>query len=201
MENKIVSKLDALGYFAGPVEADESPLEPEVYLIPGGCIDMDPPSIIEPGMRYKPVDGQWVAEVIPVPQKQPDQPPPTLADVKQAAKVSIDIQAGVARSRYITVAPGQEATYLLKSAQAQQYKDAGYSGTVPVMVAAEQEAAGDASARAAADRILSEQDAWVMKAAQIEKARRSGKIAVEAAADTVGVDMALKAAEAELKAA
>lgn len=124
-----------------------------------------------------------------------------LDDMKKSAKASIDAEAGISRSRYITVAPGQEATYLLKSAQAQQYKDAGYSGVVPPMVAAEQEAAGDISARAAADRILAEQMDWVAKAAQIEKARRAGKIAVDAAGDAAGVEIALKAAETELKAA
>lgn len=42
---KIVSQLNAQGYFTGPVIADESPLEPGVYLIPGGAIDVPPPTV------------------------------------------------------------------------------------------------------------------------------------------------------------
>lgn len=42
---KTVSQLNAQGYFTGPVIADESPLEPGVYLIPGGAIDVPPPNI------------------------------------------------------------------------------------------------------------------------------------------------------------
>lgn len=41
---KQVVQLDAGGYFAGVVQADESPLEPGVFLLPGGCIDTLPPT-------------------------------------------------------------------------------------------------------------------------------------------------------------
>jgi hypothetical protein len=42
---KLVSQLDENNYFVGVTVADESPLEPGVFLIPGGAIDVDPPSI------------------------------------------------------------------------------------------------------------------------------------------------------------
>lgn len=42
---KIVSQLDANGYFVGPCDADPSPLEEGVWLIPGGAIDVPPPDI------------------------------------------------------------------------------------------------------------------------------------------------------------
>ncbi len=42
---KTVSQLNAAGYFTGPVIADESPLEPGVYLVPGGAIDVPPPTV------------------------------------------------------------------------------------------------------------------------------------------------------------
>ena len=45
MQQKIVSQLDADGYFVGPAVADPSPLEQGVYLFPGGAIDVPPPEI------------------------------------------------------------------------------------------------------------------------------------------------------------
>lgn len=129
-----------------------------------------------------------------------DQPIPALAHIKAAALTSIDSAAGAARARYITVAPGQEATYLMKGQQARDYAAAGYSGPVPLMVAAEQAAAADVSAQAAADRIIDEEAAWLAKAAQIEQERRARKIAVAAAADAEAVAAIRAAAMAALQA-
>lgn len=129
----------------------------------------------------------YVAVVQPVP----------LADVKAAALAAIDSAAGAARARYITIAPGQEATYLLKAQQAASFKAGGYAGTVPGLVQAEVDATG-ATAQQAADAILAQQDAWEAKAAQIESARRRGKVAVGAAADAGAIEAAEAAAIAEL---
>ncbi|MBI2306101.1 MAG: hypothetical protein HYU78_02245 [Rhodocyclales bacterium] len=129
-----------------------------------------------------------------------DPPVPALAEVKSIALAAIDTTAGAARARYITVATGQEATYLMKGQQARDYAAAGYSGPVPLMVAAEQAAAGDASPQAAADRIIAEEAAWSAKAAQIEQERRSRKIAVAAAADAEAVAAIRAAAETALQA-
>lgn len=69
---KIVSQLDADGFLVGPVTADESPLEPGVYLIPGGAIDKASPTTIAVGKRYWVVNGKWVSEDIPA---APEYPP------------------------------------------------------------------------------------------------------------------------------
>jgi hypothetical protein len=37
-------QYDRAGLYAGTTEADESPLEPGVYLLPGGCTLVPPPS-------------------------------------------------------------------------------------------------------------------------------------------------------------
>lgn len=50
--NKIVSQLDEDGCYCCPTIAEESPLEPGVFLIPGGAVDMTPPNL-EPGKAYK----------------------------------------------------------------------------------------------------------------------------------------------------
>lgn len=41
---KIVYQTDANGVFVGLAEADPSPLEPGVWLIPGGCVEVPPPT-------------------------------------------------------------------------------------------------------------------------------------------------------------
>lgn len=60
---KIVSQLGPDGYLVGPTIADESPLEPGVFLIPGGAIDRVPPEI-QPGIAYRPDDAGdgWIEE-------------------------------------------------------------------------------------------------------------------------------------------
>lgn len=125
---------------------------------------------------------------------------------RTSAQTAIDAEAGAARSRYITVAPGQEATYMLKEAQARAYAAAGYpSATVAdyPMVEAESQALHGAAPTAAqiksaADSIIAQADAWIAKAAQIERARIAGKRAVGAAVDVTGVETARTAAVAEL---
>lgn len=66
---KQVSQLDQDGYFVGVVFADPSPLEPGVFLIPGGAVDAPAPTILE-GQRAK-WNGQWVFEDIPQPEPEP----------------------------------------------------------------------------------------------------------------------------------
>lgn len=75
---KIVSQLHVDGYFAGEVVADESPLEPGVFHIPAGAIDVPPPPSIVEGERYKIVGGKWKAEEIPQPQQELEPAPEPL---------------------------------------------------------------------------------------------------------------------------
>jgi hypothetical protein len=70
---KQVCQLDAAGYFTNLAVADESPLEPGVYLIPGGCIDTTAPTI-SAGQRAKWNDA-WVIEDIPQPEPEPELKP------------------------------------------------------------------------------------------------------------------------------
>ncbi|MDC0686156.1 hypothetical protein POF53_01010 [Mitsuaria sp. RG] len=46
-KTKTVYQTSALGLFIGIAEADESPLEPGVFLIPGGCVETPPPEVPE----------------------------------------------------------------------------------------------------------------------------------------------------------
>lgn len=73
MNTKQVIQLDAVGYFVSFTTADESPLEPGVFLLPGGALDVPAPSIPE-GKRAKWI-GEWVFEDIPQPEPGPEPGP------------------------------------------------------------------------------------------------------------------------------
>lgn len=58
MATKTVYQTDFNGVYVGPVEADESPLEPGVFLIPARCVQTAPPA---PGAHQWPAwsNGAW----------------------------------------------------------------------------------------------------------------------------------------------
>jgi len=72
---KTVSQLDENGYFVGTTTADESPLEKGVFLIPGGCVEVEIPAL-PAGTKAKFVSGEWVFEDIPVSPPEPEPVPP-----------------------------------------------------------------------------------------------------------------------------
>jgi len=82
---KQVIQLDADGYFVGLTTADESPLEPGVFLIPAGAIDAPTPNVPE-GQRAK-WNGQWVFEDIPQPEPEPEPPEPTPEEKAEALRM------------------------------------------------------------------------------------------------------------------
>jgi len=59
---KQVVQLDSNGYFTGLTTADESPLEPGIFLIPANAIDAPVPTVPD-GKRAK-WNGTWVFEDI-----------------------------------------------------------------------------------------------------------------------------------------
>lgn len=78
----LVFQTDADGYFVGPNYADESPLEPGVWLIPGGCVTVEPPTFNFETERVRWVNNEWVIELIPVePELSPELIPEQLAEV------------------------------------------------------------------------------------------------------------------------
>jgi hypothetical protein len=66
---KIVYQTDAEGFFVGAVAADPSPLEPGVWLIPGGAVETTPPALAE-GERARWTGIGW--EIVPPPEPEPE---------------------------------------------------------------------------------------------------------------------------------
>lgn len=58
---KLVCQLDPNGYFVGTTYADEDPLTPGEWLIPGGCVDVGAPGVGS-DKRARWVSGDWVLE-------------------------------------------------------------------------------------------------------------------------------------------
>ncbi len=58
MTIKIVFQVDERGVYVGEASADESPLEPGVWLIPAGCVTVAPPKA-PPGKVCQWDGAQW----------------------------------------------------------------------------------------------------------------------------------------------
>lgn len=102
-----------------------------------------------------------------------------VAILKSVLLQRVDAEAGAFRSRFITVSPGQEATYLRKEDEARRYAASGGAGSYPFL-SAEATATG-ATLAAVATLVLETADQWVPLGAAIEGRRRAAKLAIEAA--------------------
>jgi len=82
MKTKTVYQIDDHNAYIGPVSLDESdlsPLEPDVWLIPAGCVEVQPPAIPEGKRAIFNGDG-WDLIDRPAPEPEPE-PEPQLADM------------------------------------------------------------------------------------------------------------------------
>ena len=104
-----------------------------------------------------------------------------IATARRNARDSIDTAAGMARARYITIAPGRDATYAAKYADAAAYAAAGYPADTSNYPWIEAEASQTGlTPDAAAFRIKTTGDFWGrVKGPQIEAVRIAGKDALQ----------------------
>lgn len=73
MTTKIVYQYDIAGMFTGETEADESPLEPGVFLIPARCVEVAPPAYSgDQWPRWNGASWQLVAVTAANDNEQPD---------------------------------------------------------------------------------------------------------------------------------
>lgn len=66
MQTKQVYQLDSNGIFIGVETSHESPLEAGKFLIPAGCVEIEPPSFKE-GQYAQWINSKWVIKDIPIP--------------------------------------------------------------------------------------------------------------------------------------
>lgn len=121
---------------------------------------------------------------------------PPVDVARSMALTRIDAAAGRARARYITTAPGQDATYSAKYAEALAYRQAGYPSDLASYpyVAGESAPNADRTATEAADRIISTGELWAsVIGPRIESARVNGKDRI--AGLTTAADIAQAAEE------
>lgn len=126
-----------------------------------------------------------------------------IGEAREWARNRIDESAGAARARYITVTPGQDATYQAKYADAKAFVLAGYPDDridqYP-WVKAEAAATG-ASYGEAADGIKAVGDPWNMVIGpQIEELRIGGKKALDALTTISAVVTRVRDTQAQLAA-
>lgn len=83
------------GVYLGQGLADESPLEPGVWLIPAGATTSEPPQPPK-GKRVVMVNGGWRLQAIPEPEPEPE-PQPVLAPVPEPPRTDLTTEERLAR--------------------------------------------------------------------------------------------------------
>jgi len=81
---KTVYQLNQNGEYTGETIAHESPLEPGVYLIPGGCVETEPPETNKNQVAVW--DGVWTLVDVPEPEKPKELTAKELAAQKIATR-------------------------------------------------------------------------------------------------------------------
>lgn len=91
------------GEFLAIGEADESPLEPGVFLIPAHATNIQPPQAAYGTWAFF-VGGEWIIKVVAEPPVEPPPTPPTLEDLRLAkyAELSADFDNALANGEVTT---------------------------------------------------------------------------------------------------
>lgn len=89
-KQKVVFQTNHELVLVGTSLAEESPLEPGVWMIPGGCVELEPPAI-PPGHRARFSSGTWLIEATPLPAVEPSGP--ELAPTPFVVQLKITTQA------------------------------------------------------------------------------------------------------------
>lgn len=96
MATKTVFQTDPNGWYVGAVQADESPLEPGVWHIPGGCVELAPPTTIPAGKQPQWTGSAWALNTPPAPVSSTSVTDSALAAIQAMQKQMLDLQAQLA---------------------------------------------------------------------------------------------------------
>lgn len=130
MNTKIVYQCDRDGYLVGEAEADESPLEPGEFHIPGGCVEAKPPEPENSQQVPRFVDGAWILEDVPEepePQPEPEPEPEPLTEEKvqsmRRAAYSMESDHMKVEAEYDAILAGTEPDYAAWLAKVAEIKE------------------------------------------------------------------------------
>lgn len=129
----------------------------------------------------------------------PTPPAPTVDQVKASLCAAIDSAADRVYVEIGGPSPGRLAEYKQAKADADSFKQAGYSGSVPDTIACWAEAQGW-SAKQACDDILATADAWDGALEAIRRGRLIGKANVNSCADASAANAAAEQVIANIRA-
>ena len=117
MANEIYNYDQETGVYIGFSEADESPLEQDVFLIPANATTLAPPAILE-GQVARFSNDQWIIETLPV--AVPVAPyVPTLDDVKRLKIAEIELASEAAIAPITSAYPiAERDTWPIQEAEA-----------------------------------------------------------------------------------
>lgn len=86
---KIANYHPVTGQFISLGDADESPLEPGVYLVPAAATEILPPDF-NPETHLARFDGQWHVEAIPTPAEPPPAAPKSQRELALEAIAALE---------------------------------------------------------------------------------------------------------------
>lgn len=107
---KTVYQTDVDGYLIGEATAHPDPMDEGAYLVPAGCADIQPPTLLE-GQRARWTGQAWVVVSIPAPPPPPAPPAPTDEDLAAAARRRRDILLRGCDFTQLPDAPGDRVAW------------------------------------------------------------------------------------------
>lgn len=157
MAKKLVAQLNRAGVFVGMVEADPSPLEPGVFLLPAGSVDVEVPEHIEGTVRvFRNGFFSYVNKALE--PKEASTPLPTLDEIRHSLMADVDNRIAQIYGLWTRF----QMAYQGREAAAIAFKEASYEGDVSEWITKFAEPA-KLSLRDATDRVLAQ--AAAMRAA------------------------------------
>lgn len=96
-----VYQTNNLGYFTGVVVADQDPLDTDNWLIPAGCVEVEPPEHKE-GFLLLWSGSEWSYEAAPEPEIEPDPTEEEVAAQEKADRILL-LKSNLKETDYVAL--------------------------------------------------------------------------------------------------